>query len=315
MDKGDLFVEQFLVFDIGGTFIKYALMGADGSTACRGQVPSPTDGLDSLLVALQGVAQRVGTGAGVAVSMPGRIDTQNGIAHTGGAFRYIRDVPFAARLRAALGVPVTIANDGKCAANAELASGALTGVENGCVVVLGTGTGGGIVLGGRVWMGTTFAAGELSLLPTDFANLYKGIHSAAGGSLDCLWCSAMSATGLLRFYAQRKGLPEDGHGLDGFAFFRAYDAGEPEAAAALQDFGRRAAAGIYAVQAVLDLERYAIGGGISARPEVTEAVRAGVEEVYAAVGITPFGKPEVVRCRYGNDANLLGALHFHLAAR
>ncbi len=87
---------------------------------------------------------------------------------------------------------------------------------------------------------------------------------------------------------------------------------EQEAAEALAAFGEMTAAGIYAIQSVLDLERYAIGGGISARPEVTDIIRAKLDGIYGAIAFTAFGKPEIVRCRYGNDANLIGALRFAL---
>lgn len=76
-----------------------------------------------------------------------------------------------------------------------------------------------------------------------------------------------------------------------------------------------AAAGIYSLQAVLDLQRIAIGGGISARPEVTRVIREAVTRQFAAVRYTPMPAPEIVTCRYGNDANLLGALQFHLEYR
>ena len=306
-------MKQYLVFDIGGTFIKYALMDGQNALLEQDKAASPADSLESLLGALEGVGKQfAGRYGGVAVSMPGRIDTKNGIAHTGGAFTFIRNIPIAALITERLGVPVTIANDGKCAANAELNGGALTGVADGAVIVLGTGTGGGIVLDGKVRMGHTFAAGELSLLPTDFVNVSKGIGGLGSDSIDSLWVNAMSATGLLWRYAVRKGLPKIGHDIDGFAFFKAYDAGETEAVEALADFAGQAAAGIYAVQSVLDLQRFAIGGGISARSEVTDAIRQAVDEQFAVIPFTPFGKPEIVCCKYGNDANLIGALRFHL---
>ena len=306
-------MKQYLVFDIGGTFIKYALMDGQNVLLEHDKVISPVDSLESLLGALERIGnQFAGRYEGAAVSMPGRIDTQNGIAHTGGAFTFIWNIPIAALIAERLGVPVTVANDGKCAANAELNGGALTGVADGAVIVLGTGTGGGIVLDGKVRMGHTFAAGELSVLPTDFINISKGIDGLRSDNIDSIWANAMSATGLLQRFAVRKGLPKLGHGIDGFAFFKAYDAGEPEAAEALADFARQAAAGIYAVQSVLDLQRFAIGGGISARPEVTDAIRQAVDKQFAAIPFTPFGKPEIVRCKYGNDANLIGALRFHL---
>ena len=305
-------MKQYLVLDIGGTFIKYALMGEDGSFLENGKVPSPMDSLESLLDAVAAVGEKFrGRYEGAAVSMPGRIDTRTGVAHTGGSFDFIRDTPAGQLFAGRLGCPVTVANDAKCAANAEAWTGALAGTANGAVLVLGTGTGGGIVLGHRIWMGRTFAAGELSFLPVQFAGFGQtpldGVHS---GGVDRMWAQYASTTGLLRAYARRKGIPVEG--LDGLQFFAAYDAGEPEAAEALAFFGEMTAAGIYAVQSVLDLEKYAIGGGISARPEVTGIIRAKLDEIYAAVPFTAFGKPEIVRCRYGNDANLIGALRFAL---
>lgn len=306
-------MKKYLVFDIGGTFIKYALMDEQNTLLEQDKAASPMDSLESLLGALKEVGRQfAGQYGGVAVSMPGRIDSKNGIAYTGGAFTFIRNIPMAELIAECLDMPVTIANDGKCAANAELNSGALAGVADGAVIVLGTGTGGGIVLDGKVRMGHTFAAGELSALPADFVSVSKGINGLKPDNMDSLWADSMSATGLLWRYAVRKGLPKTGHGIDGLAFFKAYDRGEPEAAEALKDFAERAAAGIYAVQSVLDLQRVAIGGGISVRPEVTDAIRQAVDEQFAAIPFTPFGKPEIVRCKYGNDANLIGALRFHL---
>ena len=305
-------MKQYLVFDIGGTFIKYALMGADGSLLESGKTPSPMDCLDSLLDAVEGVGRQfAGRYEEVAVSMPGRIDTAAGIARTGGSFAYIHETPVGQLFGQRLDAPVWVANDGKCAANAEAWTGALAGVADGAVLVLGTGTGGGIVLGHRIWMGHTFAAGELSFLPVQFAGFGQtpldGVHS---GGMDRFWSVHASATGLLLAYARRKNIPMEG--LDGLQFFAAYDAGEPEAAASLAEFGEMTAAGIYAVQSVLDLERYAIGGGISARPEVTDIIRAKLDTIYESIHFTAFGKPEIVRCRYGNDANLIGALRFAL---
>ena len=144
-------MKQYLVFDIGGTFIKYALMGADGSLLESGKTPSPMDCLDSLLDAVEGVGRQfAGRYEEVAVSMPGRIVTAAGIARTGGSFAYIHETPVGQLVGQRLGAPVWVANDGKCAANAEAWSGALADVSCGAVIVLGTGTGGGIVLDRRM---------------------------------------------------------------------------------------------------------------------------------------------------------------------
>lgn len=306
-------MKKYLVFDIGGTFIKYALMTDDRTVLEQGSVASPQESLPRLLDALEEIGRRYqGDYTGVAISMPGRIDTRKGIAHTGGAFTFIKDTPFASLVEQRLQAPVVIANDGKCAANAEILDGALANVENGAVLVLGTGTGGGIVLNGKVWMGNTFAAGELSHLPMEFTALTECFSTPGFDFVNCIWVSAMSARGLLQRYAVRKGLPAEGHGIDGHAFFDAYHAKEAQALKTMEEFGRYAAIGIYAIQSVLDLERYAIGGGISARPEVTDEIRHALDALYDALPATPFSKPEIVRCHHGNNANLLGALQFLL---
>lgn len=304
-------MSNVLAFDLGGTFIKYGLINEKDVILSRGKVPSPLTNLEDLLTALEGVGKEyAGQYTGVAMSMPGRIDTRQGIAHTGGSFRFISECPFGQLAGERLKAPVTIANDGKCAANAEIFDGALSQVDCGAVIVLGTGTGGGVVLDRKVWMGSTFGAGEFSILPTNFEKLHQGIHGLE--DMKTLWAGSASASGLLGDYMARKGLGPEA-GLDGIQFFEAYDAGEPEAAEALKDLGRNVAAGIYAIQAVLDLQRYAIGGGISARREVTDVIRESLDQLFTDIAMTPFSKPEVVTCRYGNDANLLGALYFHRA--
>ena len=134
-------MKQYLLIDIGGTFIKYSLADEQARKISGGKVPTPLTNMDDLLAAIEGFAAPLqGQFVGCAISMPGRIDTRNGIAHTGGMLSaFMWEQPFAAQVEARLGVPVTIANDGKCAAAAEGWTGALAGVENGLVLVLGTG--------------------------------------------------------------------------------------------------------------------------------------------------------------------------------
>ena len=89
--------------------------------------------------------------------------------------------------------------------------------------------------------------------------------------------------------------------------FDAYDAGDEDAVAVLNDYAVWAAAGIINLQSVLDLPRYAIGGGISARPETTTLIRDAVDKIFAIRNGLPFSKPEIVTCKFGNEANLIGA--------
>ena len=299
---------QYLVLDIGGTFIKYAIMDDEGQFIEQGKVPAVTDSEEGTLGALADVREAVAAYdyEGVAISMPGRIDTAKGIAHTGGAFQWVHDYPAAEKYGAVFGKPCTVANDGKCAASAENWIGALSDVNSGAVLVLGTGIGGGIVINKQVWMGATGGAGELSAFITD----HEGVKNGLGwGNIGIMWAAHISAGSITGKYAALKGLDH----ADGIMLFDAYDAGDPIAKDVLKVFGEEAAAGICSLQSVLDLERYAIGGGISARPETTQIIKDAVDALFDPyLDFLPYGKPEIVTCKFGNEANLIGALAFHL---
>lgn len=300
-------MEQYLVLDIGGTFVKYAVMTADAQFVMQGKVPVDHSSEEAMYAALEAVREAVADYEyeGVAISMPGRIDTAAGIAHTGGAFRWLHDYPAAERYGAVFGKPATVANDGKCAAYAESWKGALADAESGAAIVLGTGVGGGIVLNGKVWMGYTGGAGELSGLLVDF----NAMGLPFPQSMSALWANRISAAAISKAYAARKGLES----ADGIMLFDAYEAGDEDAKAVLDEFAFQAATGIMSLQATLDLQRYAIGGGISARPETTELIRKAFDGLYDPLAaFMPYGKPEIVTCRFGNEANLIGALAFHL---
>ena len=299
---------QYLVLDIGGTFIKYAIMDDKAQFIEQGKVPSGThteqETLDSLALVRDAVADY--DYEGVAISMPGRIDTDKGIAHTGGAYQWLHDYPAAEKYGAIFGKPCTIANDGKCAASAENWIGALSDVNSGAVLVLGTGIGGGIVINRQVWMGATGGAGELSAFITD----HEGVKNGLGwGNIGIMWAAHISAGSITGKYGAIKGIEK----ADGIMLFDAYDAGDPVAVDVLKTFGEEAAAGIASLQSVLDLESYAIGGGISARPETTQIIKDAVDALFDPyVDFLPYGKPEIVTCKFGNEANLIGALAFHL---
>ena len=307
-------MKQYLLIDIGGTFIKYSLADEQARKISGGKVPTPLTNMDDLLAAIEGFAAPLqGQFVGCAISMPGRIDTRNGIAHTGGMLSaFMWEQPFAAQVEARLGVPVTIANDGKCAAAAEGWTGALAGVENGLVLVLGTGIGGGIILNGKVLMGAHAAAGEVSGLVSDISKMADDdfkLTSVERYSEAPHWAGMASTSGLILEYARRqKHLPTGSPMPTGEEIFAAYNAGEPEAQKALKIFARRVAVGILSLQNVLDVEKVAIGGGISAAEALLPAIQAELDWLFERCTVMPTVKPELVRCRYGNDANLIGAL-------
>lgn len=303
---------NYLTLDIGGSAVKYALMDDQMTISSHGSIPCLRDSMDSLLSPMRQIKDSIKEEyAGVAVSMPGKIDTEAGIAVTGGAFAFIDQAPMADIIQQIFQKPVTIANDGKCAANAELHDGALKGARSGAVVILGTGIGGGIIIDGKVWLGNDFGAGEFSLLPTMYQEFSSFDPSMFGKKHFPVWAMDCSTASLVKQYCTVKNIA-DHKQVDGKMFFDAYEDQEKEAVEVFRKFCDTFAVGIYTIQSILDVEKIAIGGGISARPEVTEGIRDSVQALFKKQLMRPFNQPEIVTCKFRNDANLIGALQFHL---
>lgn len=290
-----------MVFDIGGTEIKYCVMDESLQRGESGSVPTPQDTQAHLFEALRALYMPFAdeTGA-IAVSMPGFIDGRAGRCNGGGALTYNRDTSIAPELSALCGCPVHIANDGKCAAYAELKNGALKGCTNAAVFIIGTGVGGGIIVGGSVLDGVHHTAGEYSFMKSDY-DRWDDPGSLLG--------NRCSTTGLLKKYRQARSLPEE-EPLNGKQFFKAWHAGEEAAVRTLDVFAMDVAKALANLSVLLDPEKIAIGGGISRDDALIERIRAAVDTLYGENNNTPglrLPKPEVVRCRYGSDANLVGA--------
>lgn len=135
---------QYLVFDIGGTNVKYALVDNEGQLLEKGKRPS-ADNLDDFVAALYEVGdQYKDKFAGIAVCAPGKIDREKMIIHYGGALTFLDGLNLEETLGARYRVAVSAENDAKAAALCEQWLGELKGVDIGAVMTLGTGVGGGI---------------------------------------------------------------------------------------------------------------------------------------------------------------------------
>jgi len=295
-------MDQYLVIDVGGSHIKYALMTPE-SILDKGEVETPMEGLDQFLNTLEALYKKYEDKVtGIALSVPGRIDIHKGIMHTGGYLNYIRDFPLIEALGKRCPVKISIENDGKCAALAELWKGSLVGIENGLVIVLGTAIGGGVIVEGKLLRGARFAAGELSSLPISLVNV--------GNTVPFSWAHLCGTMGLTEVYEDQNGLPE--HSINGKRFFELVNTGDEHALTILAQFSKSLAIGIFGIQAILDTQVIAIGGGISAQPILLESLRKALDDVFDLYPDMPIGKPKLVRCAFANDSNLYGALYHHL---
>ena len=301
-------LKEYLVIDNGGTFIKYARMQENGSILKEGQVPTPPMSAteeDYFKVLDELVADYGQNISGLAFSSPGNIDSENGFCYTAGALVYFNGKPFADLVEERYHLPVSVENDGKCAALAEYWKGSLSDVKNGATIVIGTGIGGGIIINGQLLRGEHFAAGEFSfkVANVDKMKEHAGYYStnASVGSL----CHQLS---------QNMGI-EPGK-MNGKRVVELVEQGHGTAVALWKKYIQNIAALIYDLQSVLDLKRFAIGGGISRNPRLLQEVEVALDRLFAKHPFKKYGiavhKPEVVCCEFYNEANLVGALYHHL---
>lgn len=296
---------RLVVIDIGGTDIKYSVM--DETLVCRkqGSIPTPQERQEDLFEAIRSIYEphRDET-EGIAVSMPGFIDSEKGRCNGGGALAYNRDTSIAPQLSALCGCPVHIANDGKCAAYAEYACGALKGTENCGVYIIGTGVGGGIIIDGKIVNGKHFTAGEYSFLRCNLSPWNDGRNIVG---------NVCSTTGLLNAYRTRAGLSKE-EPLNGRIFFDHVQKGEAQAREVLDTFAVNVAKSIANISILLDLEKVAIGGGISRQPVLIQKIDAAMDPLFSVPGdaaISALTRPQIVPCRFSSDANMVGAYLYY----
>ena len=291
-------MKKYLAIDLGGTAIKYGVVDEDLNFSVHGKIDAVTDSQESFVSDIRKLYNQFGEGTeGVCISMPGVIDRKKGFAHTGGAYKWVSKLPIANILSDELGVPVTICNDAKAAALAEIGYGNLQLVTNGVCIILGTGIGGAVVVNGNLVDGTHFSSGEFSFIRghVDDRTNRRDIFAVTNG-----------VPGFKAFMKKATGLDE----IDGLKAFKMIkEEHNEDALNGVKEFCAYLAHHIYNLQAILDAERILIGGGISNEPMFIELVREAVDDVFENAWVPVIPKPEVMVCKFQADANLIGAVY------
>ncbi|MBQ1757976.1 MAG: ROK family protein [Erysipelotrichaceae bacterium] len=297
---------KLLAIDVGGTEIKSAVVDDKYNLSDWHSVPTPSTCLEDFLTAIAEIYEPYRTQVeGVALSLPGFIDTEKGLCNSGGTLVYNAKQYVGPLLEEKLGCKVLLENDAKAAAMAELANGALKGCCNAAAFIIGTGVGGAIIVDGKLVRGRNFTAGELSFVNV---NIEKDENFEGG------MCNYCATPALLKLYQTKSGNQEE---INGRELFRRYHEGDRHAAEALNQFTTNVAIQTMNLGVILNCEKVAIGGGISREPVLVEKIREkmndlGVNRLIAANGTDNYMMPEVVCCHYSADANLIGAAYSYM---
>ncbi len=291
---------SYLVLDVGGSSIKHAIADESYVLTEKGSVPTGYDTHAEFIETIGTIYDRYSDQVtGIAMSSCGELDPVSGHMFSGGALLFNAGTNMIASVTARCGVPVSVENDANCALLAELHDGSLSDCTNGVALVMGTGVGGAVLINGRIYHGSHFHSGNASFFKPDLDR---------PDDPGFAWVNGVPA--LITDYAARAGLPAEA--VDGRLVFERVASGEAEAVAALDAYCSRLATFIFNLQLILDVEAFAIGGGISIQPVFIETLDRHVGKVFDGVTRTELPRPSIRACRYFNDANLLGALYHHL---
>ena len=286
-----------LVIDAGGSALKYALMTEEYEIIEKGKIINTFEGKDGFVRAVKELSDRYGTETdGIAISYCGELNTDTGEIHCPGSYTYLVSVNLKEILEKETGKTVWIEKDAACAALAEVHKGALQAYQDAVCLTLGSGLGCAVIIGQNIRHGMHDMAGLTMVQPVEGAFMRKVMTDK-----------------LIRAWNRIILRQKEPEGLNGYRFFEKVEAGNPFAIHRMRKFLGSVARFIQQMQCILDVEAFAIGGGVSAQPRLIEELQKEVDKIWrgAMMRATHVVKPEIVPCQYKNEANLIGALYFY----
>ncbi|MET9093313.1 ROK family protein [Streptomyces cyaneofuscatus] len=300
--------------DIGGTKIAGALVDGDGNLLVRAQRPTPArEGAEAVMGAVDEVlgeltASALWERAGSAgIGSAGPVDAAAGTVSPVNVPGW-RDFPLVERVQKTIGgLPVALVGDGVAMTAAEHWLGAARGYDNALCLVVSTGVGGGLVLGGTLHPGPSGNAGHIGHISVDLDG-----DLCPCGARGCVERIA-SGPNIARRALDGGWLPGPDGDTTAAAVAAAARAGDPVALASYERAAQALAAGIAATATLVDIDIAVIGGGVAGAGEVLFAPLRRSLRDYATLsfvrGLT------VAPAVMGTDAGLVGAAAAAIALR
>ncbi|MCX4733820.1 ROK family protein [Streptomyces sp. NBC_01363] len=292
--------------DIGGTKIAAALVDGGGALLVRAQRPTPArESAETVMGAVTEVlAELSGSplwarAAAVGIGSAGPVDASAGTVSPVNVPGW-RDFPLVERVGKAVGgLPVELVGDGVAMTAAEHWLGAARGYDNALCMVVSTGVGGGLVLGGKLHPGPTGNAGHIGHVSVDLDG-----DPCPCGSRGCVERIA-SGPNIARRALEAGWRPGPDGDASAAAVAAAARAGDPIALASFERAAQALAAGIAATAALVEIDIAVIGGGVAGAGDILfEPLRRALRR-YATLSF--IRRIEVAPAVMGTDAGLVGA--------
>ncbi len=303
--------------DLGGTNIAVGIMDHNFKLIKKGSTPTPAKDVEAIVDTIASFSLALAEEAGIPLSEIDALGvaTPGSVNRTTGEIVYTNNIDFrhftmADKLKKKLPFSeIYLENDANAAALGEAKAGAARGAANSIMVTLGTGVGGGIIIGGNVYMGSNCTAGELGHMVIE-----KDGYPCSCGRRGC-WESYSSATALIRMTREKMELCPDSlmheaarkeGKVSGRTAFDAARKGDAAAREVVDTYISYLACGITSVINIFQPEVVVIGGGVSNERE--NLLRPLIPKVLSEVYGGSYLKTADIRiAELGNDAGIIGA--------
>lgn len=289
--------QRTIGIDVGGTKILAGIVGRDGSVLRTERRSTPVESAEAFL---HGVAEIVDTlrdesVAAVGIGIPSTVDQRTGTS-VFATHIPLEGVPLRERGQEHFGLPVAVDNDANTAAVAEWTIGAGRGTTHMVLLTLGTGLGGGLILGGRLYRGSTGAAAELGHMVLEFDGPECRGYCTGRGHFE-QYVSGSAANEIAR---ELLGTEAGSHEL-----VAAARRGDRAAVQALAEMGRRLGASIGSLVNIFDPELFVIGGGFG---EALDLLLPSALATMRREALPPGrDRVRIVAAELGEEAGMVGA--------
>ena len=296
--------------DVGGTTVKMGLFNVAGEVLEKWEIKTRTENggeaiIPDIAAAANGKLEEKGIAkeevAGIGIGIPGPINEDGVVPHTANLGWGYKEV--TRELEELTGLPCKGGNDANVAALGEAWKGGAAGYSNVVMVTLGTGVGGGIIIGEKIITGSNGAGGEIGHLHVD-----DNIQGHCGcGNQGCLEQVA-SATGITNLANQALAASDKpsvlrGGEVSAKTVFDAVKEGDELAKEVAERFGKYLGTALASITAIVDPQAIVIGGGVSkAGPIILEYI----EKYYQKYCFKSCRDVKFALATLGNDAGIYG---------
>jgi glucokinase len=292
--------------DFGGTSVKLGVCrGAEllhsDEPIITAEHPGPSALIGEMAKRVAKLREQFPDIAAIGVGVPGLVDFDRGFVHVLTNVPGWKHIPLKSLLSEKTGLPCIVENDANAMAYAEWRYGAGKGLRNVVALTLGTGVGGGLVLDGKMFRGSSFSAGEIGQMSIDM----DGVPGAYGnlGALEKYMGNVQIAEHAVKRYAEA-GMDKNLEDCTPNAIANAAGNGDDIARQIWAEIAEWLGTALSSIAWLINPDAFVIGGGVAQAGDlIFDPLKRKVQSMLSTV---VWEKLQIVPARFSNEAGIIG---------